>query len=154
MVNTKLAARGQRPTEWIFMSPTTRHRGSSGEYTAAAYFAVNGWDIFWSPNGSGPVDFIASKPDTTQRVQVKTASIWKQGSRRYTRAMTKKSNGDKYSENDYDVLAAVAADGRMWVIPYKNLPDTKSLYLHLDDGEGGNVYDTMDAFMVSQHAQS
>ncbi len=108
---------------------------------AAAYFAEQGWEVYWSPNNNGPADFLITRGAVTQRVQVKTASLWTKGLKVYTRAKLCKSNGDLYETDDYDILAAVAADGRMWIIPHDKLPRTKALYLHMDDGFTTNDYE-------------
>lgn len=116
-------------------------KGSRAEYIAAAHFAKEGWEVYWSPNNLGAADFIVSRGSTNLRVQVKYAGLWTRGSKVYQRVSLSKSNGELYEPTDYDVLAAVGEGEDLWIIPYRDLPKTKTLYLHRDDGEGGNVYE-------------
>ncbi len=119
------------------MHPTHR-RGASTEYKAAAYFAERGWEVFWPPSGSSPCDFIISRQSETQKVQVKTATIWTRSGSTYTRVRL----GGKvlYKPGDFDLLVAWAPTDRLWVIPFEALPDKTMIYLVKDGGAHAKTY--------------
>tara|TARA_R100000808_G_C2140275_1_gene148078 strand:- start:498 stop:881 length:384 start_codon:yes stop_codon:yes gene_type:complete len=111
------------------MHPNTR-TGSANEYRAAAYFAEKGWEVFWPPTGKSPCDFVVVRNEETKRIQVKTASNWSQGNSDYIRVQLPQT----YQPGDFDLLVAVAKEGRMWIIPQDKLPQTASLYLEKEGG--------------------
>ena len=111
----------------------TATRGATSEYLAAAYFSSNGYEVFW-PNGcSSAADFVADRSGVSFRVQVKTASWVEYRGVSYLRANLRSSRSS-YKPGDYDLLAAVARDGRIWVIPFEDLPKKSTLYLERSGG--------------------
>ncbi len=111
-----------------------QRRGAACEYAAAAYFASQGWTIFWTPNGINPCDFIMRRDGETKGVQVKSASWLEKGGTRYLRSSLRSRR--TYVESDFDLLVIVGPAGRIWSIPFGYLPGTATLYLEKErDGE-------------------
>lgn len=110
----------------------SQRRGASCEYMAAAVFSDLGWTVFWTPTGSSPCDFIINRGKETKRVQVKSASWMEQAGTRYLRAFIRPRR--RYTRDDFDLLVAVAHDGRVWSIPFRSLPKTATLYLEREKG--------------------
>ena len=110
------------------MQTTTTTKGAVSEYRSAAWFSEQGFEIFWTPSGAGPCDFIAIRGSESQRVQVKTAHWCQQGGSRYLRGPVQPRKG-QYKDGDYDLLAIVCPDRRVWIIPYKEVPETYYIYL-------------------------
>ena len=108
--------------------------GSANEYRAAAHFAERGWEGFWPPTGKSPCDFVMVRNGDTHRVQVKTASRWEKSGSTYLRCKLPTS----YKPGAFDLLVAVAKDGRLWSIPESKLPKTQTLYLEKCGGSARN----------------
>ncbi|QDP57803.1 MAG: hypothetical protein Unbinned7358contig1001_29 [Prokaryotic dsDNA virus sp.] len=102
-------------------------KGSAAEYMAAAYFSSQGWELFWTPTGTSPCDFVMVKGEETKRVQVKAAGVWTKSGSTYTRVRLGGNN--TYKPGDFDILAVVEGPSRMWIIPFEELPGKATLYL-------------------------
>tara|TARA_Y100001938_G_scaffold68559_2_gene95144 strand:- start:7275 stop:7676 length:402 start_codon:yes stop_codon:yes gene_type:complete len=113
-------------------------KGAASEYTAAAVFSGEGWEIFWPPTGSGAVDFVAVRQGESKKVQVKSAH-WVDRPPSRTLRVCIKTQRRRYTEGDFDCLAAVGPDGRVWVIPYEELPDTA--FISLERLIGDEIHD-------------
>lgn len=131
---------------------SNHRRGAVSEYTAAAAFSQQGWEIFWPPSGSGAADFVAVRDDESCRVQVKTARWMEKARSRFLRA-TIKTPTRTYKSGDFDYLAVVAPDGRVWVIPFDELPDTTLIYLERHRNGEVHHYER-DKWIVTQTSNS
>ena len=124
--------------------------GAANELRAAAYYTEQGWEVFWSPAAQGAADFLMQREGEVRAVQVKTAHVMERSGRTETRLYLKRSNGTRYLTSDFDILAVVCSTGRMWSIPFNNLPSVTTITLHSPDGEGNNRHD-YDKYMVNNY---
>tara|TARA_B100000749_G_scaffold273571_1_gene256694 strand:+ start:1186 stop:1584 length:399 start_codon:yes stop_codon:yes gene_type:complete len=109
----------------------THKRGAVSEYQAATWFSQQGWEVYWSNLGQSSVDFIIAKDGEVKTIQVKSAVYVApiKNSPALLRANLQygQAKGKRYRDNSFDLLAICAKDGRIWVIPYDELPFTQSI---------------------------
>jgi len=109
-----------------------RHRrGQTSEYTAACWFSTQGWEVFWSNLGQSSVDFLIVRDNIVQAVQVKSAvKIAAPNGTEHLRVNMVRGRKNKrilYKPFSYDILCVCSADGRIWVIPAKNVPQKTNI---------------------------
>lgn len=103
----------------------THSQGAASEYRAAAWFSLQGWEVYWSNSGQSAVDFIVMKDNDVQTVQVKTAVKVPKGDNpiylkvNLTRGRNK---GQLYADNAFDLLAVSSTTYQLWIIPFSYLP--------------------------------
>ena len=107
------------------MMHRTHKRGAVSEYQAATWFSSQGWEVYWSNLGQSSVDFLITRGGKMQTVQVKTAfRIPADGDPKYLKVNLTHGNrkGKLYKDNTFHILAACAEDGRIWIIPFDEVP--------------------------------
>jgi hypothetical protein len=127
-----------------------RRKGDIGETSAADWLTRNGFGV-WIPLGHSPdVDLIAEREGRYLRVQVKTASYFRNG--RFAVCLVTKGGNQSWSgrvktleANSYDFLFVLVADGRKWFIPADEVGGKSGLLL------GGPKY---ARFEVDRHQDS
>jgi PD-(D/E)XK endonuclease len=111
-----------------------RRQGDIGEMSAADWLTRNGFGV-WIPLGHSPdVDLIAERDGRYLRVQVKTASYFRNG--RFAVCLVTKGGNQSWSgrvktleASRYDFLFVLVADGRKWFIPADEVGGKSGLLL-------------------------
>jgi hypothetical protein len=104
----------------------TSIRGVVAEYSAAILLATNGYDVHWPMDPISTYDLLVGKNEKYRKIQVKRA-YW--NSRGSLAVSTRAGRGLPYQPGDFDMLLAMAEDGRAWLIPYPACHNRKCLYL-------------------------
>jgi Holliday junction resolvase-like predicted endonuclease len=99
-----------------------RRQGDIGEISAADWLTRSGYGV-WIPLGHSPdIDLLAQRNDRFLRIQVKTATVFRNG--RYEVALVTKGGNQSWAGRvknlnpaRYDFLFVLVADGRKWFIP-------------------------------------
>ena len=110
----------------------THKKGAGSEYQAATWFSSQGWEVYWSNLGQSAVDFIISRDNEVFTVQVKTAfKVPDVDSPTYLKVNLSHGNrkGKLYKDNTFHLLSASSEDGRIWVIPFEELPKNSSQFI-------------------------
>jgi PD-(D/E)XK endonuclease len=99
-----------------------RRQGDMGEISAADWLTRSGYGVWISPGHSPDIDLLAQRKDRFLRIQVKTATVFRNG--RFEVALVTKegnqSGAGRIKNLDparYDFLFVLVADGRKWFIP-------------------------------------
>lgn len=123
-------------------------RGKAAEYEAASYFLGTGYEVYWPAAEGGGVDLLVRKRGgvTYQRVQVKRAYIEpprRSGGPANLTIMPVSGDGKRYRDDEFDLLCAVAADGRTWLIPFAEVQKkTKIRLMRLGPARHGGAKPT------------
>jgi len=86
--------------------------------------------VYWSNLGQSAVDFIIARDHEIRTIQVKTAiHVSDENGADHLRVSIAHgaSKGKRYRDNAFDLLVVCSPDTRIWVIPFKELPDAQSL---------------------------
>jgi hypothetical protein len=118
-----------------------RRQGDIGELAAAEWLNRSGYGV-WIPLCHSPdVDLIAEKCGLYHRIQVKTATVFRNG--RYEVTLSTRGGNQSWSglvkkldHTRYDYLFVLVADGRKWLIPASEVGGTTGILL------GGPKYST------------
>jgi hypothetical protein len=112
--------------------------GASHEHYVAAAFLKNGCPVYWPAIQQESVDFIVQNCNGLERVQVKSATWCKNKHQKYRYLQCRTQSTKKYKHIPitklYDILAIVAGDGRIWLIPAEEV-NSSNISL---DGDGPN----------------
>jgi PD-(D/E)XK nuclease superfamily protein len=99
-----------------------RRQGDLGELSAMEWLGSQGYGVYYPIGHSPDCDLIIEDGPTLQRVQVKTATRWR--NRRWevmlcTRGGNQSWNGlvKRFSSSRCDRLFVLVADGRRWFVP-------------------------------------
>lgn len=103
----------------------TSIRGAITEHQAAIILASRGYDVHWPFDPIATYDLLVGKDGVYRKIQVKGAH-WQENS---LRVGVRAGRGLPYQPGDFDLLMAVADDGRAWLIPYTACHDRQSLSL-------------------------
>ena len=107
------------------MMHKSHKRGAISEYQAATWFSTQGWEVYWSNLGQSAVDFLITRDNEVHTVQVKSASrVPMDGDPKYLKVNLThgRRKGQLYRDNTFHILAACADDGRIWGIPFEEIP--------------------------------
>lgn len=110
---------------------------------AADWLTRNGYGV-WIPLCHSPdVDLIAQREDIFHRVQVKTATVFR--NERYEVSLATRGGNQSWSgcvktldSTRYDYLFVLVADGRKWFIPASNVGGGSGILL------GGPKYESFE----------
>jgi hypothetical protein len=108
------------------------YSGSAIEYQAASYFLSHGYQVYWPSMQQGPVDMVVEFPEGLRKVQVKKAAWSRPGSKSpnsYLKCSISGRNNRLYRLGDWDDLFVFSQDGRVWRVPFDQLPALTSLTL-------------------------
>lgn len=105
-------------------------QGAATEYEVAAFFLSRGYAVYWPSVAQSRHDFVIQKDGEFKTVQVKSAREEESGPNTYLRVrLEKPDRGTRpYEPGDFDILA-VAYRGRVWLIPFDELPSHSSITL-------------------------
>jgi hypothetical protein len=111
-----------------------RRQGDIGEMAAAEWLTRNGYGV-WIPLCHSPdVDLIAQREASYYRVQVKTATFFRNG--RFAVTLATRGGNRSWSgqvktldPNRYDYLFVLVADGRRWFIPAPDVAGKSEILL-------------------------
>lgn len=107
--------------------------GAAIEYQVASYFLRKGCQVYWPSMQQGTVDMVVSFPEEgMKKVQVKKASWSYSGygtNNEYLKCSITARERTPYLEGDWDYLVIASDGGRMWLIPWEELPDTVAISL-------------------------
>lgn len=109
--------------------------GYLSESRAATYFIEQGYEVYWPSFTQSSCDFIITKSQDVQRVQVKTA-YWmeRKSGKRYLQTTTRKGCGrggySEYTREECDLIVIVYED-KLWAITPEQLGGKQNLILEL-----------------------
>jgi hypothetical protein len=109
-----------------------KEKGDIAAANAIAYFMTNGYEVCLPIGDKRPYDLIVEKEGDVWRVQVKYAG-WYNGDDKYKAALRTMGGNQsyysakKYLDTDFDLLFVYVANGRKFVIPWKDLSIRNSL---------------------------
>ena len=113
---------------------TPRRQGDAGEMSAMYWLVSQGAAVFLPVGHSPHVDLIADFGDELVRVQVKTASVYR--NRRWELALCTRGGNQSWNglvkrldRGRCDALFAHVADGRRWYIPTLALDGVSGILL-------------------------
>ena len=127
-----------------------RRQGDIGEMTAAEWLTRNGYGVWIPLCHSSDVDLIAEGEGSYYRIQVKTATVFRNG--RYEVSLATRGGNQSWSgcvktldPTRYDYLFILVADGRKWFIPAAEVGGTSGILL------GGPKYAGFEVDVDAQH---
>jgi len=109
-----------------------KEKGDLAAAHAIAYFMTNGYEVCLPIGDKRPYDLIAEQDGTLFRVQVKFAG-WYKGDNKYKAALRTMGGNQsfytskKYLSTDFDILFVYVANGRKFVIPWKEITNRNSI---------------------------
>ena len=113
--------------------------GMVTEYKVAAYYTSLGYTVYWCLESQSADDFVIRKDSTFKRVQVKTATWSRVGNYDYLqcrlghdarqRGIPKETKGCKYTKDDYDIIAFLSPEGRLWLAPIEEVQSSSNICL-------------------------
>jgi Holliday junction resolvase-like predicted endonuclease len=120
-----------------------RRQGDIGEISAADWLTRGGYGV-WIPLGHSPdIDLLAQRKDRFLRIQVKTATVFRNG--RFEVSLVTKEGNQSWAGRTknldplrYDFLFVLVADGRKWFIPADEVGGRTAILL------GGPKYATFE----------
>tara|TARA_B100000749_G_C18375441_1_gene443566 strand:- start:80 stop:436 length:357 start_codon:yes stop_codon:yes gene_type:complete len=92
---------------------------------AACWFSEDGWEVFWSNLGQSSIDFLIVRNNQVKSIQVKSAiAVPTKDSNEHLRVNLSMGHRKtkRYKSSTFDLLAVCAKNGRIWVIPEKDVP--------------------------------
>ncbi len=112
-------------------------RGAVSELVAATTMLEQGYQIFWPAQDGQEFDFVAERDGVFEKVQVKSARWQKHTGAAYrgtrealtVNLRTGRAGSPRYHDGDWSVLAAVARDGRVWLVPWDTVKKHTELKL-------------------------
>jgi hypothetical protein len=111
-----------------------RRQGDIGEVTAAEWLTRNGYGVWIPLCHSADVDLIAQRGDRYLRIQVKTATVVRNG--RFVVSLATKGGNRSWGGRvkaldpaNYDFLFVLVSDDRKWFIPATQVDGRAQLLL-------------------------
>lgn len=112
---------------------TNKEKGNAGLSLAIAYFGANGYTVSLPLNDTQDYDLIIDKDGVLSRVQCKaTGQIKSNGNYELSLASCGGTKGSQYKtviDTNVDLIFALRGDGIMYVIPVKEVTNTKKIVL-------------------------
>ena len=113
------------------MNNSRHFTGAASEHYIAAWFLRHSFKVWWPAVQQGHVDFLVESEEGFQRVQCKTAT-WNSSAHatsEYLQVRVRPQNNQPYPPDAFEILAATAPDGRIWMIPWKEVSHLKCIHL-------------------------
>lgn len=109
-----------------------KEKGDLAAANAIQYFITNGYEVCLPIGDKRPYDMVVEYDGDLWRVQVKYAG-WYSGDKKHKAALRTMGGNQsfhtakKYLGTDFDLLFVYVANGRKFLIPWKDLPNRNSL---------------------------